>query len=231
MRLFVLCRLLLSIALAAPSSTTAMEFNLVGTTLVLSGGVADNDLAKIKDNLDPARVKLIVLHQNKGGDLWNAFRIGERIRESGVPTTISGYCNSACAIIFLGGVKRTFSDGKELRWTSAGFHGAYNRTTKEANTGQAPPLSYYINNMTGGRFPKELIEKALYIKKNSDFIYAFHPSFYQAKPRGIMECHVPEDGKRKCTMIEGLDAITIGVITDMEITILSDEVKALIQLL
>lgn len=208
-----------------PATTAAMEFKLIGSTLVLSGGVADSDLAGIKDNLDPSRVKLIVLHNNKGGDLWNGLRIGERVRESGVPVTVSGYCNSSCGIIFLGGAKRTYSDGRDLKITTVGFHSAYSRTTQEHASRNNPQMYYYIEKMTGGKFPKDLIEKALAIKKNTDFIYAFHPDYYKAKPRGIMECHVDDDKKRKCTMIDGLDAISVGVITSLEITTLDEKVK------
>lgn len=203
-----------------------MEFKLIGNTLVLTGGVADSDLAGIKDNLDSARVKLIVLHNNKGGDLWNGLRIGERIRESGVPVTVSGYCNSSCGIIFLGGTKRTYSDGRDLKITSIGFHSAYSRATQEHASRNNPAMSYYIEKMTDGKFPKDLLEKALAIKKNTDFIYAFHPNYYKDKLRGIMECHVGDDQKRKCTMIEGLDALSVGVITSQEITALDEEVKA-----
>ena len=85
---------------------------------------------------------------------------------------------------------------------------------------------YYIEKMTDGKFPKDLLEKALAIKKNTDFIYAFHPNYYKDKLRGIMECHVGDDQKRKCTMIEGLDALSVGVITSQEITALDEEVKA-----
>src|SRR3972149_9936382 len=103
MRAFSLHRLLiLASALSLPCSAPAMEFNLVDSTLVLTGNVVDTDLAKIKDSLDPSKVKLIVMHHNVGGDLWNALRIGERIRDSGIPTTVSGLCVSACGLIFLG---------------------------------------------------------------------------------------------------------------------------------
>lgn len=92
-----------------------MEFNLIGNTLVLSGAVVDTDLAKARNALDPTKVKLIVMHHNAGGDLLNAIRIGEIIRDSGIPTTISGLCISACGLIYLGGKNKDVQ-----RWKRSG---------------------------------------------------------------------------------------------------------------
>ena len=225
MRSVALYRLLtLAAALAIPPCF-AMDFTLVGSTLVLSGGVADNDLAGIKDNLDPARVKLIVLHNNNGGDIWNAFRIGERIRESGIPTTISGLCQSACGLIFLGGTKRTYSDAQPIKTTFIGLHGAHSRKTKEAMTQMGPQISYYIETMTSGKYPKDLMARTVYTKNPGDFIFAQHPTRFPGQARGMQECLKQVDGKFKCTFIDGLDALSVGVITSPEITILDDEVK------
>lgn len=203
----------------------AMDFTLIGSTLILSSGVVDNDLARVKDSLDPSRVKLIVLHNNKGGDLWNALRIGERIRESGVDTTISGLCQSACGLIFLGGVKRTYSDAQPIRTTFVGLHGAHSRKTKEAMTQLGPQISYFIETMTNGKYPKELMERTVYTKNPEDFIFAQHPTRFPGQSRGMQECLKQPDGKFKCALIEGLDALTVGVITSPEITILDEEVK------
>lgn len=203
----------------------AMDFALIGNTLILSGGVVDDDLARVKDSLDPSRVKLIVLHNNKGGDLWNALRIGERIRESGVPTTISGLCQSACGLIFLGGLHRTYSDAQPIQKTFVGLHGARSRKTGEAMTQMGPQIAYYIETMTGGRYPKPLMERTIYAKSPDDFIFAHHPERFPGKARGIQECVKQESGKFRCTMLDGLDAPSVGIITSNEITVLDAEVK------
>jgi hypothetical protein len=216
-----------------------MEFNLIGNTLVLSGAVVDADLAKTKDVLNPSKVKLIVMHHNVGGDLWNAIRIGERIRDSGIPTTISGLCISACGLIYLGGKTRTFSDGGDLDKMSVWLHGAISRDGKRVVTTSGPTISHYLATMTEGKYPDELMEKTVYSKSPDNYITVSHPRQYTfiGPPgrKGISECLVsvkfnvanPEssDVRSKCSIQKGHDAISIGVITDTEITQLDQQVK------
>jgi len=218
-RLLIFC----SALLAPPCS--AMEFTLVGSTLILSGGVVDTDLAKIKDNLDPAKVRLIVLHTNYGGDLWNALRIGERLRESGIHVTTSGTCISACGLIFLGGAKRTYSDGQELKKVVVGLHGTYDKDSKELKTTNLPQVTHYIERMSGGKFPLNLIERVFHKRNIEDVIFFFHQKVFKRTPGGVVECVHDNSGKRICTLISGLDSLSVGVITSQEITILDDEVK------
>lgn len=233
MRCFAFLRLLTTaVWLSLPTSVLAMDFTLIGDTLVLTGSVADTDLAKTKDSLDPGKVKLIVLHNNKGGDLWNALRIGERVRESGIPTTVSGVCQSACGLIFLGGSARTFSDGIDIGKTTIGLHGAHNRQTKEAMTTEGPKIIHYIETMTGGRYPKELMAKTVYTRSPSDFVFAFHPQKYTyvgtPAKKGIVECIKGADDKYKCAILRGYDAINVGIITSLEITLLDEKTKEFI---
>ena len=43
-----------------------------------------------------------------------------------------------------------------------------------------------------------------------------------------MECLKQSDGQFKCTMIEGLDAIAIGVVIEPNVLLLGEEVKELL---
>jgi hypothetical protein len=73
-------------------------------------------------------LRLVLLHESPGGDLWNGYHVGHRIRAEGLPTSVSGRCESACGLIFLGGAERTFSDGRPIAVTMVGLHGRTPRT-------------------------------------------------------------------------------------------------------
>jgi hypothetical protein len=207
-----------------------MEFNLVGETLVLSGRVVSDDLARLKDHFATDRVKLILLHNSPGGDLWNGLQLAERIRDRGIATAVSGRCESACGLIFLGGVQRSFSNGVPLPRTMVGLHGAHHVETKQAMPEMGARMAYLIRTMTDEKFPRELLDRTVYPKHPSDFIYTFHPRRFRPDgiPRGVMECLRQPDATHKCTMIEGLDAIAIGVVTNPQILPLGEDVKELL---
>ena len=61
----------------------------------------------------------MVLHESPGGDLWNGYQVGNRIREENLPTAVSGKCESACALIFLSGAHRDGRRGvQHLAWSA-----------------------------------------------------------------------------------------------------------------
>jgi hypothetical protein len=217
------------LALAAPCAR-AMEFNLVGDTLVMSGPVTGNELVELRNHLATGRVKLVLLHESPGGDLWNGYQVGNRIREEGLPTSVSGKCESACGLIFLGGAERSFSDGRPIGVTMVGLHGAHSVQTKQPLSELGPRMAYVIRSLTDGKYPKDLLQRTVYPTNAEDIVYAFHPSRFQPDGgrKGVMECLKQPDISFKCTMIDGLDALGIGVITLPEVLPLPQEVKRLL---
>jgi hypothetical protein len=215
----------------AASSAGAMQFNLVGETLVMSGPVTGNELVELRNNLATGKVRLVLLHESPGGDLWNGYQVGNRIREEGLPTSVSGKCESACGLIFLGGAERTFSDGRPVGVTMVGLHGAHSVQTKQPLTELGPRMAYVIRSLTDGKYPKDLLQRTVYPRNAEDIVYAFHPSRFQpdGTRKGVMECLKQPDITFKCTMIDGLDAIAIGVITQPQVLELAPEVKQLLQ--
>jgi hypothetical protein len=222
--------LVVAAALTGTTPAPAMEFNLVGNTLVMSGPVVSDDLARLKDQLAIEKVKLVLLHESPGGDLWNGLVLADRIREKQLATAVSGKCESACGMVFLGGVQRSFSNGRPLPKTMVGLHGAHDVNTKVALPQVSTRMAYVIRTMTDGRYPSDLLDRTVYPKNPSDFIYTFHPRRFRPDgvPRGVMECLKQPDGQFNCTMIPGLDAIAIGVVTEPDILLLEDEVKELL---
>ena len=218
----------LALALAA-SGARAMEFNAVGGTLVLSGAVDGGDLARLRDHLAGAQFKLVVLHESPGGDLFNGYQIANWVRSEGLATAVSGKCESACGLIFLGGVQRSFSDGRPLGETMVGLHGAYHFETREPLPDLSPRMAYVIRTMTGGKYPSDLLQRTVYPRHPDNLVYAFHPLRFKSGPRrGVMECLKQSDAAFKCDMVEGLDALGIGVVTNPAILSLDAETKALL---
>lgn len=212
-------------ALTIAPSAHAMEFHAVGDTLVLSGPVVSDDLVRLRNHLATRRFGLVLLHESPGGDLWNGYHIGNRIRDEGLPTAVSGKCESACALIFLAGVQRSFTDGRPLAQTMVGLHGAHSVATRKPMTELSPRMAWMIRTMTDRKYPADLLERTVYPRHAEDIVYAFHPGRYDAPGRGVVECLKQPDISFKCTMLQGHDALGIGVITNPEVLQLPPEVR------
>lgn len=222
--------LALLLASALAQLAHAMDFHRVGDTLVLSGPVDGQDLVRLRDQLALGPVKLVVLHDSPGGELWNGYQVGNRIRAEGLPTAVSGKCESACALIFLAGTERSFTDGRPPARTMVGLHGAHATDSNQLRTELAPRMAYVIRSLSGGKYPEDLLQRTVYPHRAEDMVYVFHPSFFPAgaKARGVMQCLKQPDATFRCTMIDGLDAIGIGVVTNPQVLQLAPEVKQLV---
>ncbi|HEX2546283.1 MAG TPA: hypothetical protein VHL79_15495 [Ramlibacter sp.] len=222
-------RILSSLVLAAAlvPGAHSMDFQRVGDTLVMSGPVDGQDLVRLRNHLAEGGIKLLLLHESPGGDLWNGYQLGYRIRQEGLPTAVSGKCESACGLIFLSGKERSFSDGRPIGVTMLGLHGAHTVDTRRPLPELAPRMAYVIKSATGSKYPPDLLERTVNPRNAEDMVYSFHPVRYpvDARARGVVECLKQPDAAFKCTMLEGLDALGIGIITNPEILRLPEEVK------
>ncbi|MDB5957671.1 hypothetical protein [Ramlibacter sp.] len=225
----LLASLLFAFALAP--AVHAMDFHRVGDTLVMSGPVEGNDLVRLRDQLAIGPVHLVLLHESPGGDLWTGYQIGSRIHEEGLSTAVSGKCESACGLIFLSGIERSFSDGRPIAQTMVGLHGAHSADTMQPMTELAPRMAWVIRTRTGRKYPADLLQRTVYPRNPEDMVYAFHPGRYPATAagRGVLECLKQPDVSFKCSMVDGLDALGIGVITTPEVLKLPQDVKELLQ--
>src|SRR4051812_48422899 len=227
----ILLAMLLAAAACAPAAR-AMEFRRVGDILVMSGPVDSGDLVQLRDALAAGEPpKLVLLHESPGGDLWNGYQVGNRIRAEGLPTAVSGKCESACGLIFLSGRERSFSDGRPIAQTMVGLHGAHSVDTKQSLTELGPRMAYVIKTMTDRKYPADLLQRTVYPRNAEDMVYAFHPARYPAtaRGRGVVECLKQPDVSFQCSMLDGLDALGIGVITQLDLLRLPPEVMELLQ--
>jgi hypothetical protein len=227
----VLLSILLAAAAAAPAAR-AMEFHRVGDVLVLSGAVDADDLVRLRNALaEGGKPRLVLLHESPGGDLWNGYQLGNRIRDEELPTAVSGRCESACGLIFLSGTERAFSDGRPIAQTMVGLHGAHAVDTKQPLTELGPRMAYVIKTRTDRKYPADLLQRTVYPRNAEDMVYAFHPGRYPAtaKARGVVECLKQPDVSFRCTMLDDLDALGIGIVTTPELLHLPAEVKTLLE--
>jgi hypothetical protein len=221
----------LLLGLACLDAASAMDFHRVGDVLVMSGPVTGNELVGLRNHLVAGRVRLVLLHESPGGDLWHGYQAGVLIHQQGLPTAVSGRCESACGLIFLAGVERFFSDGRPLAVTMLGLHGAHSSDASHRPlTELGPRMAWVIRSRTGGRYPSELLARTVYPRHGEDIVYTFHPRRFRADgpPRGVMECLKQADARFACRMIEGLDGLGIGVLTQPAVLALPPEVKRLL---
>jgi hypothetical protein len=85
--------------------------------------------------------KAVISFRSDGGSVVAGIQIGESIRLKGFTTVVSGNarCASACALAWLGGVRRFMSTESRI-----GFHAAYNKDGQETGVGNAL-IGAYLN--------------------------------------------------------------------------------------
>jgi hypothetical protein len=225
-------RLLIALLLAAASVAHAMDFHRVDDVLVMSVPVNEGDLVRLRDALASGpKPALVLLDDSPGGDLWVGYQLANLIRQEGLPTAVSGKCESACGLIFLSGTRRAFSDGRAIAQTMVGLHGAHAVGSFQPLPELGPRMAWVIKTSTDRKYPADLLQRTVYPRHAEDMVYAFFPGRYPAgaKGRGVVECLKQPDAKFKCDMLDGLDALGIGIVTTPELLRLPDEVKDLLE--
>ena len=119
--------------LAFAVTAQAMTVEVHGNQIFATGRVDGDDFGRFETALSTAGVDTVVFVNSPGGDLRNGLRIARLIVAKGLNTVAAGYCISSCAIMFMGGKQRSFSDVLRPLGTYIGIHGAHNRSTKEVN--------------------------------------------------------------------------------------------------
>ncbi|MBK6008618.1 hypothetical protein JJB11_21155 [Ramlibacter ginsenosidimutans] len=219
-------------AIAGTPVARAMEFHRVDDVLVMSGPVDDGDLVRLRDALARGpRPALVLLDDSPGGDLWVGYQLANVIRQQGLPTAVSGKCESACGLVFLGGSPRAFSDGRDIARTMVGLHGAHAIGSFRPLPELGPRMAWVIKTSTDRKYPADLLERTVYPRHAEDMVYAFFPGRYpaSAKARGVVECKKQPDAKFQCDMLDGLDALGIGIVTTAELLRLPEDVKDLLE--
>jgi hypothetical protein len=127
-----------ALLLTATLPTYAAEITAGGNAIILSGliGPDDAETFKVRAHLFPGKAMAIL--SSPGGNLLTALAIGEFIRLRGWSTYVSDECDSACALIWLGGTQRLMTSDAKIGFHAASING------EETGLGNAV-LGTYLN--------------------------------------------------------------------------------------
>jgi len=81
----------------------------------ITGPIVDGDFGTFKTILaEHGDTVVVMVGESPGGILIEAMAIGELINKKGLRTVVQGRCLSACALIFMSGVKKGMGEGSIL---------------------------------------------------------------------------------------------------------------------
>jgi hypothetical protein len=163
----------------AANPAVALDFALRGNAVHISGPVKLGDNAKFDEFMgQPGAANARVFHVNSpGGSIGNALHIARAIRKRGGTTVADGrsICESACTVMFAGGVNRHYvnAGGLQDRLGGArgglGFHEGNNanadgRGRQYSGGGTAAMINAYYEFGIGGaaQFATKAGFKAMY---------------------------------------------------------------------
>lgn len=208
-------------------TANAMEFRVAGNQLVMSGRIAGNEVAMLRD-LAPAnpQIDTVVLRDAPGGNIYVAQRLAEMIGERGWRTAVSGSCMSACVLIFLGGRERHFADGKPGNLTFIAIHtpifageGQIWPPPRSTLQGAQGPMIHWMMQRVGNNGDRALLERGIGNDHPDGFMYFFdHVRHRRADGISVFQCKGPEKKKvAECEQIPGKNARRAGLLTSEEI--------------
>ena len=165
------------------------------------------------------QIDTIVFHRSPGGHSATGRKIGQSIRKQGLKTIVAGRCVSACANMFLGGAERNFTERLGDASPSLGYHGSYNRETKQVNRTRSG--DYFVQ-MTGGKMSEDLVERFIRIENYKGALFFVHPEMRKRKTLPLAYlCSGEEDTRNfdgACAAAEGVDALSTGVVTSWKLS-------------
>jgi hypothetical protein len=206
----------LIVVLIAPASH-AMQMQVGGNQLILSGDVVGDEAGLVADILskNPA-IDTVILRNSRGGNAPAGYRVGEMIRAKGLRTGVSGYCNSSCSRMFLGGKERFFTSDYPPDKTAVGFHGHYGsdgrlRSDEVARLG----LKAWIIAYSDGRADPDLVERWINLPRNYDMVRFFDPARFRMNGASTLLC-MDHEPIAQCEPIPKT-ALDLGIVTSLEL--------------
>ena len=203
-----------------PRFASSMEAKIIEDTLILSGAIIQGDIQRFENSIaSNSNIKTVVLRNSWGGHIESGYRIGERIRELGLTTVVSGHCVSSCSRMFLGGKERRYSNDFGLEKTFVGFHGHYDSNGK-LNQPQVERwnLAQWTVKFSDGKADPELVQRWVSIELNTGMVAFMHPNTSTPfRSEKTFFCKGLESNRpRSCNTIPET-ALNMGVITDLTI--------------
>jgi len=203
-----------------PNFASSMDAKIIQDTLVLSGPVVQGDIQKFESAIaSQPNIKTVVLRNSWGGHIESGYRIGERIRELGLATVVSGHCVSSCSRMFLGGKERRFSSDFGLERTFVGFHGHYDSNGKlNPSLVERWNLAQWSIKHSDGKADPELVQRWVSIELNSGMVAFVHPNTSTPfRSEKTFFCNGREANRPLSCRTIPETALNMGVITDLAI--------------
>ena len=197
-----------------------MTLEVQGNQLFATGPVGGGDwLAFNQAFADPA-VDTVVLINSPGGNLWDSLRISKVIADKGYNTVAAGFCNSACAILFMGGKERRFSNAFDPTSTYIGIHGAHNMDNGSLLTQANPEMYALLKTAMGDKFNASIINTALYQMEDSNALLVVPDNI--RNPNALtFHCNTGQISAKNCKHYQHVDALSLGVITHNDLVALA----------
>ena len=213
----LLAAALLSLTVISPGQ--AMESEVVGDQLILSGTVTAKDYDKVASSPSfTPQIKTIILRNSPGGDAPTGYRLGELFRQKSLKTAVSGYCYSSCSRLFLGGKERYFTDDYPPQYTQIGFHGHYDgKGDLNATLVSALHLKDWIIRYSDGKADAALVERWINIPRGTGLIHFYNPALVNIGGYSTFMCQGTEPDHPRifdCERI-GRNALDLGVATSL----------------
>ena len=120
----LICTAVLALSLPAEAATITVQTVDGGDPVVVVQGPfrpGDENAFRVQTH---ALTNALVVLQSDGGSADAGLGIGTMIRDKGFATAVQSYCHSACALAWLGGIKRYMGANAEI-----GFHALFNADT------------------------------------------------------------------------------------------------------
>ena len=194
------------------SPAMAMTVEVQGSAVFVSGDIGPTDILKFRAAVSRPGIDTLVLVNSEGGDLYTSFHLARVVAAWRLKTVVAGQCSSACAIIFMGGVERSFSDAFEPQDTYVGIHGAISRINGKVNGVVAAQIYAFFRRNMGERFDADIMELAIYgMQDAGSLLRVFDAS--RPPQRDPYHCESGQTERRNCSEFKDQNALSLGVVT------------------
>jgi rhodanese-related sulfurtransferase len=199
------------------ANLNAMTLERVGNDLFATGPTVDQDFLMFKEAFAKGGIERLILVNGPGGDLWTGMQVARMVQSAKIKTVASGFCMSACSLIFMAGQERAFGTGSLPRTTMVGIHGAHDKDSKRVNTTHMPQMYALYKQQMGEKFDAAVINQALYdLKEASGFLRIRELQRTKEKDRTPWFCPTGQTPFEQCQQHTGKDAFSLGVVTQTE---------------
>jgi hypothetical protein len=198
----------------------AMTMEVRGDQLIASGRIVADDGVRFRKLVDAnPNVKTVILWNSPGGAARANDAITEAIESLGLNTVVTGFCVSACAMVFLAGKDRSFGDLEPIGSTSLGFHASYVDGHLAAERRLAA-LRARVLDRTRGKIEPALVDRWLHLTDERSSVRFRYPGDSAAGPTTYF-CPLGRFPNmcdyKSCDAIPDTSALSAGIITSTDI--------------